>query len=69
MDNLYKNRNKFDVIKNNFTFKLNVFYNKYLFIYLLLDIYFQAIFIMLTSQIQIYFYANYDFIILFKYFY
>lgn len=47
-------------------FKLNIFYDKCKFIGLFSDIYLKSVFVTLMSQAHTYFYANYNFIILFK---
>lgn len=65
-DKLYKNKDKFGKIKNNFRFKLSVFYDKYQFVNLLLDAYLKNAFIILIKKSQISIYSNHDFIILFE---
>lgn len=50
-------------------FKPSIFYDKYQFVGLPSNIYLENNFVILTSPIQTYFYANCDFIISFKDFY
>lgn len=66
MNRLYKNKNKFGWIRDNFTFKLRISYDKYQLAGLSPDTYLKNVFVMLTGQAQIIFYANCEFFILFK---
>lgn len=66
---LYKNKDKFGIIKDNFIFKLDIFYDKCQFVGLFLDVYLKVISIMSTGLVQTYFYTSYKSIILFDQFY
>lgn len=66
LNKLYKNEKQFNKTKNNFLFKPSVFYNKYQLIGLLLNAYYKNTSVILTNEVQTYFYANCNFIISFK---
>ena len=68
LDKIYKNKDKFSSIDDNFNFKVTIFYNKYWWVGLLSNVYIHSAFIILSSQTQIHFYANYDNISIFDQF-
>lgn len=57
---------KFVGIKDNFIFKLSIFYNKYQLVALILDAYLENISIILIGQANTHFYSNWKFIVLFN---
>lgn len=66
LDKLYKNEYKVCGIRNNFTFKLSIFYDKYQLISLSPNAYLEGTSVMLTGQAQTCFYAIQDSIISFE---
>lgn len=66
LNKFYKNEDKFGIMGDNFIFKLIVCYDKSQVISLPLEAYFEDVSIILTSQVQTYFYANQDFTVSFK---
>lgn len=64
-DKLYKNKDKFSGTEENFTFKLNIFYDKYQLVSFLSDTYFKNASIILIGYTYTHFYANYESIISF----
>ena len=69
LNKLYKNKDKFGGTRDNFIFKLSIFYNKCQFISLSLDAYREGASIILRNQAQTHFYTNHESIILFDEFY
>lgn len=65
-DTIHKDEIKFGSIDNNFNFKVIIFYDKYKHIGLLTNFYINDASIMLFSQIQMHFYANYSDISIFN---
>ena len=55
LDKLYKNKDKFSRTRDNFTFKLSIFYDKCQLVGLLLDAYLEGASIILTGQAQTHF--------------
>ena len=65
LDKLYKNKDKFGRTRDNFTFKLSIFYDKCQLVGLHPDAYFEGASVMLTGQAQTHFYANRESIVSF----
>lgn len=63
---MYKTKDKFGGIRNNFIFKLSIFHDKCQLVDLFLDVYLENISVILINQAQTHFYANCNSIILFK---
>lgn len=55
-----KTKAKFGMLEDNFTSKLIIFYDKYQLVGLFQDAYLKDTFPILTDQVQIYFYANFE---------
>lgn len=66
---IYKDKDKFSDIRDKFNFKVTIFYNKYRQIRLLSNINIYDLFIILSSQIQTYYYINCGNIAIFNQFY
>ena len=58
LENIYKDDNKFSETGDNFALKVNIYYDKCRRVGLLPAAYFQGILIILSWQIQIYYYGN-----------
>lgn len=66
LNKLYKNKDKFGGIRNNFTFKLSIFYDKCQFVRLFSNVYLENDFVVLKIQVQTQFYTNRESIVLFN---
>lgn len=58
-DKIYKNKNKFSSIGDNFNFKVTIFYNNYKHNKLQPNVYINGALIILSNEIQKHYYANY----------
>ncbi len=66
LDKLYKTKDKFGGIGDNFAFKLSIFYHKCQLVGLPVNAYLKGAFIMLISEVQTHFYGNHESIVLFN---
>ena len=58
LDKIYKDKDKFSGMGDNFNFKVTIFYDKYRQVGLLIDAYIYSASIILSGQAQTHYYAN-----------